>query len=605
MGLPILVMALLLSTVAPALADDVLVYQRKDNDLFGADVSADEAAAILTGLGHTVTVVSSLSPALPADLSVFDTIWVPSQPALTGPEQTALRTFVENGGGLYLTGERTCCASLNASVQNLAALLSRYTPIVGAGANEGGDSFTPDPADPFGITTTPNALTEWKTLAAGLIAAGTYPADLAADRFVFSNVAGHGAFAIPPEDLEAGFGCVYIAMDITFWPPVNVPTRQVDLVENIEQFLATCGDTDGDGVSDQGEAAAGTGIGDPDSDDDGLCDGDATVPGTCIAGESPFENYDGDGLIDPLDPDDDNDGLSTSFEVAGELLCPNADGEVSATKFPAWVDPDADNDFVQDRDEGTLNLDGNACPAFVDPDEHVDRCPSSGICPAGFVCEDRGNDGYCQPLGATTTTTTTLPGGSTTTTTTTVPGGGTTTTTLVPGAVEVCGNCLDDDGNGLVDGEDPACCNGSGDALTLKKATIVPRPSGNAKLTLSGTLTLPGFAVVTPTAADVTVQIRAGDDAMLCARIPAARITSKKTKMKFKDRGTVASALGVDRLALAVKKNGTAKLKLRGRETVLETPAAGALRITIGLDGDRCAAAEQSFRAKGRGVRYP
>lgn len=68
--------------------------------------------------------------------------------------------------------------------------------------------------------------------------------------------------------------------------------------------------------------------------------------------------------------------------------------------------------------------------------------------------------------------------------------------------------------------------------------------------------------------------------------------------MKFRDKGTVASVLGV-------KKNGTARLKIRGKRTVFETPAAGALRITVGLDGDRCAAAEQSFGAKRGGLRYP
>jgi hypothetical protein len=46
------------------------------------------------------------------------------------------------------------------------------------------------------------------------------------------------------------------------------------------------------------------------------------------------------------------------------------------------------------------------------------------------------------------------------------------TTTMLPSA-EDCANCLDDDGNGLVDYDDPACCGGSAPAgLVLKRARL-------------------------------------------------------------------------------------------------------------------------------------
>src|SRR5262249_31949779 len=56
-----------------------------------------------------------------------------------------------------------------------------------------------------------------------------------------------------------------------------------------------------------------------------------------------------------------------------------------------------------------------------------------------------------------TSTTTTRPG-ETSTTTTTLSGVSSTTTTLAPPPKEICGNCVDDDGDGLTDFEDAACC---------------------------------------------------------------------------------------------------------------------------------------------------
>src|SRR5690606_6169519 len=158
-------------------------------------------------------------------------------------------------------------------------------------------------ADPFGLTSTPNEIVDWKTVAAGIIS------NVPANRAVFANANGSlGAAAYPPEDLLHGAGCLYVAMDHTYWQPSAPDQDLAALAANIQPFLSRCGDTDGDGLSDEAEAQHGTDPNDPDSDDDGLCDGYATVPGECIDGEHPLDNQDGDDLIAPLDPDDDNDG---------------------------------------------------------------------------------------------------------------------------------------------------------------------------------------------------------------------------------------------------------------------------------------------------------
>src|SRR5262249_50766266 len=82
-----------------------------------------------------------------------------------------------------------------------------------------------------------------------------------------------------------------------------------------------------------------------------------------------------------------------------------------------------------------------------------------------------------------TTTTTTLPTGASTTT---FPGQ-TTTTTLPGSAREICGNCVDDDGNGLTDLEDPACC-GTNAALSLKNGILRATKRRGTTVTLRGTL---------------------------------------------------------------------------------------------------------------------
>ena len=64
-------------------------------------------------------------------------------------------------------------------------------------------------------------------------------------------------------------------------------------------------DADRDGIPDIVETGVfGLDPNDPDSDDDGLCDGTGTVAGTCVAGED--QNNDGivdAGESDPTSPD--------------------------------------------------------------------------------------------------------------------------------------------------------------------------------------------------------------------------------------------------------------------------------------------------------------
>ena len=78
-------------------------------------IAADETAgpglvAVLEGLGHDVTTAfaTGSDPVLPADLGVYDTIWVIQAGGVPGVAETRLVDYVNAGGGLVITGERVC-----------------------------------------------------------------------------------------------------------------------------------------------------------------------------------------------------------------------------------------------------------------------------------------------------------------------------------------------------------------------------------------------------------------------------------------------------------------------------------------------------------------
>lgn len=100
-------------------------------------------------------------------------------------------------------------------------------------------------------------------------------------------------------------------------------------------------DSDGDGIPDPVEGVLGTDPNDPDSDNDGLTDGEEVgANGTLDAGET-----------NPLDADSDDDGLSDGQEVNGTgPLAPYAPTD------PLDIDTDGDN--ISDAVEAGVSTDG-------------------------------------------------------------------------------------------------------------------------------------------------------------------------------------------------------------------------------------------------------
>lgn len=183
---------------------------------------------------------------------------------------------------------------------------------------------------------------------------------------------------------------------------------------------------------------------------------------------------------------------------------------------------------------------------------------------------------------------------------------------------ETCGNCADDDGDGLIDFEDPDCCGSQPMAtLELRRGRIRTAKGGGSRLRLRSILGVRPSFKIDLKQQDLYLQIR-NEDSMeaFCAQIPAAQFKSKGLRRSiFRDAtGSVASAKGLRRVVVRLMKSGKVRMAARGGHVVLSAPAAGNLRITVGLRSPasastptQCTSARQRFVTSvvRGGVRFP
>jgi hypothetical protein len=203
------------------------------------------------------------------------------------------------------------------------------------------------------------------------------PEDPTADRtgnFSFSSPDGGVRFEC---SLDGG---AFAACAATWATPVlsaglhSLSVRAVDALDVADASpatyvwrVSTADDRDGDGLSNVDEENAGTDPDDADSDDDGVVDGEEPSATT---------DFDGDGLINALDPDSDNDGLFDGTELGlgcslgASVTDPAAkrcrvDADAGQTVTDP-LDPDTDDGGVRDGAEDT-NLDGRKDAGETDP----------------------------------------------------------------------------------------------------------------------------------------------------------------------------------------------------------------------------------------------
>lgn len=218
-----------LATVMAASAGWVSTAQAAAIHVFGDYVSGRTGAtAELIAQGHTV----STSVTLASDLSSFDTIWhAGAFSPLTGAEQTRLAGFLNDGGGIHLTGERPCCEALNDSLETFI-----NSVVVGGGITVGdqGDIGGPYTFNTAAVGGVASGLGAWVPSASG----GMLGFDGLPDANILATGGGGAVVggAWDSSDLVGGGGRLTILMDVNWFS--NGTARSAPIA-SIETFLET------------------------------------------------------------------------------------------------------------------------------------------------------------------------------------------------------------------------------------------------------------------------------------------------------------------------------------------------------------------------------
>jgi len=176
-------------------------------------------------------------------------------------------------------------------------------------------------------------------------------------------------------------------------------------------------------------------------------------------------------------------------------------------------------------------------------------------------------------------------------------------TSPVPTLPEQCGDCVDNDGNGLTDYDDPACCPQPG-RLRLVRGRFLARHGDltQGRLALRAAADPPAFAGAAPASEDVTIQLRNATGDLLCATIDPAHWTAARRGVRFRDPPH-RFAGGLSRGALVVR-GGSAQL-LATSYLIDLSRYGGDLGLTLRV-GSRCAQGTAALRPRGKqGFVYP
>jgi hypothetical protein len=212
--------------------------------------------------------------------------------------------------------------------------------------------------------------------------------------------------------------------------------------------------------------------------------------------------------------------------------------------------------------------DGNACTTETCTDGVCETHPIDGCTGGGGT----GGDG-------TGTGTGTGPGNGGTGT-----GGSSGNAGQVPGhTAEICGDCVDNDGDGLVDYEDPDCCERT-DPLTLSRMLMRMRSEG-----AGDTLRLRSRGVGASASLDprdgVTLQLSDGNGQLYCHDIAVVttKAALKHGVFRFRDKtGTLAA--GLQNARFKIRKNGQLVFRATGNKMHLRN-ANGGLTVTLRVGG--------------------
>ena len=170
--------------------------------------------------------------------------------------------------------------------------------------------------------------------------------------------------------------------------------------------------------------------------------------------------------------------------------------------------------------------------------------------------------------------------------------------------VEICGDCIDNDGDGLVDWEDPDCCE---QLLALQPRRVMlkrPGAKGRNRMRVKAIYSQFTPAGFDPTRDDTSVQIADGTGQVVCATVPAGhwmRPTPRRFSFCDKD-GAFAGGLRDGRFVK--RRNGRVVFRAISRKLPDRAVEGTNVRITVRV-GNQCSQSTMELRAKKTALVYP
>jgi hypothetical protein len=167
---------------------------------------------------------------------------------------------------------------------------------------------------------------------------------------------------------------------------------------------------------------------------------------------------------------------------------------------------------------------------------------------------------------------------------------------------EACGNCADDDGDGLVDYEDPDCCD---ETAPLAVSRLKLRPTSTpARLSVKARYAASAPALFDPAEQDTSVQVSDPRGPLFCATVAASHWVHPARRLyRFEDRAG-AFAGGLTKGQFEVRRTGAVTFGTRGRAMNLRATTGADVLVTIRV-GDQCAQETMSLRARRAALVFP
>src|SRR5262249_33438631 len=125
--------------------------------------------------------------------------------------------------------------------------------------------------------------------------------------------------------------------------------------------------------------------------------------------------------------------------------------------------------------------------------------------------------------------------------------------------VEICGDCVDNDGNGLVDYEDPACCQQFSTLEMLRMRLVRPGVTLHGRklrLKLRAVYAQQPPAGFAPTKQDTTIQVSDGRGPLVCATVTKDHWMKQGHHVGFCDKNGVFAHGLRDGRFITPKRNG-------------------------------------------------